>query len=176
MTTARYVHECEPSRCPCDDASCTLSRYVRDASDLDITAMAVVSQVHRAAHALRCHLERTVLTPHGLTWTGWVVLWVLWVWGETESRVVAAEAGLSKATLTGVQHTLIGRGLVQRRVHPEDRRRVLLSSTEDGRRLTKQLLPELNAAEAWLTDGMDDPRQRELARGLRTLVKRAEQG
>ena len=58
-----------------------------------MSAMAVVSNVYRAANAVRNHLERTVLAPHGLTWTGWVVLWVIWIWGEIESRHVAAEAG-----------------------------------------------------------------------------------
>lgn len=192
MAMARYGDECEPSRCPCDDASCTLSRYVRASRgrtleateqavadrlaglDVDVSSMAVVANVHRAAHALRTHLERTVLAPHGLTWTGWVVLWVVWIWGEAESKHVAAEAGVSKGTLTGVQNTLLGNGYLGRRVHPDDGRRVLLSLTEDGERLMEKLFPEFNGAEAWLTADLDQPEQ--LARGLRTLVKRAEQG
>lgn len=174
MAVTTYVDECEPARCPCDDASCTLSRYVRTAGEADITAMAVISSVHRAAHALRGHLERTVLAPHGLTWTGWVVLWVLWVWGEAESRQVAVEAGVAKATLTGVQHTLVGKGLLARRVHPDDARRVLLSLTEAGAALTEKLLPKLNDAEAWLTDELPESQRLEVARGLRALVKRAE--
>ena len=44
-----------------------------------MSAMAAVSNVYRAANAVRNHLERTVLAPHGLTWTGWVVLWVIWI-------------------------------------------------------------------------------------------------
>jgi len=142
--------------------------------EIDMSAMAVVSNVYRAANAIRNHLERTILAPHGLTWTGWVVLWVIWIWGEIESRHVAAEAGVSKGTLTGVQKTLTAKGLVDRTVHPEDARRVLLSLTGDGERLMAAVFPEFNEVEAWMTTGLSAAEKRELARGLRALVKRAE--
>lgn len=198
-----HPDDCEPSRCPCDDAACSLSRYARAAAaadegaasgdftleateqavadrlqglEIDLSAMAVVSNVYRAANAVRNHLERTVLAPHGLTWTGWVVLWVIWIWGEIESRHVAAEAGVSKGTLTGVQKTLMAKGLVTRTVHPDDARRVLLSLTGDGERLMAELFPEFNAVEAWVTTDLDDQGKLALARSLRTIVKRVEQG
>lgn len=198
-----HPDDCDPSRCPCDDAACSLSRYVRATAaagggtasgdftleateqavserlqgmEIDMSAMAVVSNVYRAANAVRNHLERTVLAPHGLTWTGWVVLWVIWIWGEIESRHVAAEAGVSKGTLTGVQKTLTSKGLVVRTVHPDDARRVLLSLTEEGERLMAELFPEFNAVEAWVTTDLEDKAKLDLARALRTVVKRVEQG
>ena len=58
---------------------------------LDMPAMAAVSNVYRAAGAIRNHFEHTVLAPYNLTWTGWVVLWVVWIWQEIETRHVAAE-------------------------------------------------------------------------------------
>ena len=36
--------------------------------------------IYRAAGSVRNHFERTVLQPHDLTWTAWVVLWVVWIW------------------------------------------------------------------------------------------------
>ena len=143
--------------------------------EVDVSAMAVVSNVYRAANAVRNHLERTVLAPHGLTWTGWVVLWVVWIWGEIETRHVAAEAGVSKGTLTGVQKTLVAKGLVDRTVHPGDGRRVLLSLTPAGERLMAELFPEFNSVEAWVTSDLDDVERLRLARSLRTVVKRVEQ-
>jgi DNA-binding MarR family transcriptional regulator len=143
--------------------------------EIDMSAMAVVSNVYRAANAVRNHLERTVLAPHGLTWTGWVVLWVIWIWGEIESRHVAAEAGVSKGTLTGVQKTLMTKGLVDRTVHPGDARRVLLSLTDQGEKLMGELFPQFNGVETWVTTDMSDKEKLALARGLRALVKRAEQ-
>src|SRR3954469_586761 len=143
--------------------------------EVDVSAMAVVSNVYRAANAVRNHLERTVLAPHGLTWTGWVVLWVVWIWGEIETRHVAAEAGVSKGTLTGVQKTLVAKGLVDRAVHPGDGRRVLLSLSPRGELLMAELFPEFNSVEAWVTSDLDEGERLRLARSLRTVVKRVEQ-
>jgi DNA-binding MarR family transcriptional regulator len=193
--TAHVVHpdDCDPSSCPCDDAECSLSKYVRATNaaadpsptgehtleateqavadrlkglEVDMAAMAAVSNIYRAANAVRNHLERT--------WTGWVVLWVVWIWGDIESRHVAAEAGISKGTLTGVQNTLIARGLVKRRVHPDDARRVLLSLTPKGQRLMAEVFPKFNAEEAFVASQLDAAAKLAMARSLRTVVKQAE--
>ena len=114
---------------------------------LDMGAMAAVSNIYRAAGSIRNHFERSVLAPHDLTWTGWVVLWVVWIWDDIEARHVAAESGISKGTLTGVASTLERRGLLTRRTHPDDARRVLISLTPTGRRLMVELFPLFNAQE-----------------------------
>ena len=63
---------------------------------LDLPAMEAVAAVHRASGALRSRAERKVLGPHRLTWTTWVVLQIVSVWKEIETRHVASEAGISK--------------------------------------------------------------------------------
>jgi DNA-binding MarR family transcriptional regulator len=141
---------------------------------IDMAAMAAVSNIYRAANAVRNHVERRVLAPHGLTWTAWVVLWVIWIWGEIETRHVAAEAGISKGTLTGVQNTLLAKGLVTRVVHPDDGRRVLLSLTAEGQELMVKVFPQFNAEEAFVTADLETTAVLQLARSLRTVVKRAE--
>lgn len=137
-------------------------------------AMAVISNLYRAAGAARNHFERTVLSESGLTWTSWVVLWVIWV-EESESRVVASAAGISKATLTGVVKTLSGRGLVRRTTHPGDARRVLLSLTPAAAAMMQRLVPRFNEHEARLCDVLDPGEQRALAVALRRLTARAEE-
>jgi DNA-binding MarR family transcriptional regulator len=140
---------------------------------IDHDAMAVVSNLYRAAGAARNHFERTVLSEASLTWTSWVVLWVLWIGDEAESRTVAAEAGISKATLTGVVRTLQGRGLVARRAHPGDARRVLLSLTGAGSALMASLVPRFNAHESLLCAPLAPDARRDLAESLRLLTQRA---
>ncbi|GAA4352098.1 MarR family winged helix-turn-helix transcriptional regulator [Angustibacter luteus] len=142
---------------------------------IDMAAMAGVGNIYRAAGAVRNHLERTVLAPHDLTWTGWVVLWVVWVWKDVETRHVAAEAGISKGTLTGVSTTLEKRGLLKRRVHPDDARRVLLSLTPRGRRLMEELFPAFNEQEAFVTSGLSANELKVMARALRKVVLRLEE-
>lgn len=137
---------------------------------IDVSAMAGVSNVYRAAGAVRNHFERTVLAPHDLTWTAWVVLWVVWVWADIETRHVAAEAGISKGTLTGVATTLEGRGLLRRRTHPDDARRVLLSLTPTGGRLMKRLFPAFNQQEAFVIRALSADELRVLTDALRKIV------
>jgi MarR family transcriptional regulator, organic hydroperoxide resistance regulator len=138
---------------------------------LDMPAMTAVQNIYRAAGAIRNHLERSVLAEHGLTWTGWVVLWVVWIWEEIEARHVAAEAGISKGTLTGVLTTLEGRGLLTRRTHPDDARRVLVTLTERGHQLMGELFPAFNAQEAVVTAPLDAQERVHLAEMLRSVVR-----
>jgi len=123
---------------------------------LDYEAMAVVSNLFRAANSVRNHLERSVLAPADLTWTAFVVLWVAWIWEPVETRVIAAEGGFSKATLSGVLSTLEGRGLLQRSRSASDGRLVEVSLTDAGHTLMRGLFPTFNDQEREITRHLDD--------------------
>jgi len=137
---------------------------------VDMAAMAACSNLFRAANSVRNHLERSVLAKHDLSWTAFVVLWVTWIWEPIETRDIAAEAGFSKATLTGVLDTLEGRGLVLRSRSTTDGRLVEVSLTQRGRRLMTRLFPAFNATEADLVSEIGKRRLGELTEGLRALV------
>ena len=141
-------------------------------TEIDMPSMAVVSNIYRAAHSVRNLLERTVLAPHGLTWTGWVVLWVVWVWGQVESSRAAREAGISKSTLTGVADTLTAKGLLDRSVHPEDARRVLLSLTPEGEALMAAVFGKFNDVEKLVTSDLSSQSKTQVAQALRAIIKR----
>jgi MarR family transcriptional regulator, organic hydroperoxide resistance regulator len=138
--------------------------------DLDFTAMSAVSNIYRAGSAVRNHMERSVLSAYDLSWVAFTVLWVLWIWGEQESGHVAAEAGVTKGTLTGVVKTLTGRNLVRRVPHVEDGRRVSLTLTKSGVRLIEELFPEFNRHETLAVGALSSAEQRELARLLRLVL------
>jgi len=135
----------------------TLAETERQVADrlgdltLDFEAMAVVSNLFRAANAVRNHLERTVLAPADLTWTAFVVMWVVWIWDRVETRTIAAEGGFSKATLSGVLTTLEGRGLVERTRSETDGRLVDVTLTPAGTKLMRSLFPKFNAEERAIT-------------------------
>lgn len=114
---------------------------------LDFEAMAVMSNLFRAASAVRNHFERNVLAPSGLSWTAFVVLWVTWIWEPAETREIAGEAGISKATLTGVLSTLEKRGLAMRSRSADDGRLVLVTLTPAGEKLMADLFPKFNKQE-----------------------------
>jgi len=157
----------------------TLSETERQVSTLlkgmsiDFKAMAVVSNLFRAASAVRNHLEREILSRHGLSWTGFVVLWVVWVWESIETRTIAEEVGTSKASLTGVLKTLERDGLIIKKQSKIDRRLVLVTLTSDGRRMMKKIFPEFNKEEIFLASFIKPAEQKGVADALRGITVRA---
>jgi DNA-binding MarR family transcriptional regulator len=141
---------------------------------IDRAAMAAIGNLYRAAGVVRNHFERTVLSEHGLTWTAWVVLWVVWVWDDIETRHAASEAGISKSTLTGVVSTLASRGLIQRRTHPADGRRVLLSLSPRARRLMDDLFPAFNAQETGAVSTLSTAELTTFTTALRKIIQHLE--
>ncbi|TDD92243.1 MarR family winged helix-turn-helix transcriptional regulator [Actinomadura rubrisoli] len=138
-------------------------------------AMMAVSNIYRAAAAIRQHFESSVLRGADLTWTAFVVLWVVWIWEEMETRHVAEEAGISKGTLTGVVKTLEGRGLIERGAHATDGRLVLLRLTDKGQELMRVLFPAFNAEEAFVVERLSHDGNRALAQTLRSVVEHLEE-
>lgn len=141
---------------------------------LDFQAMAVTSNLFRAASAVRNHLERTVLSSNDLSWTAFVVLWVTWIWEPLETRQIAEEGGFSKATLTGVLSTLESRGLLTREKSTTDGRLVIVQLTTKGRKMMDQLFPAFNKQERQLATSIDASKQVDFADMLRLITKKAE--
>jgi DNA-binding MarR family transcriptional regulator len=142
-----------------------------DEHDLDFTAMSAVSNIYRAGSGVRNHMERELLAQYDLSWVAFTVLWVLWIWGDQETGHVAAEAGITKGTLTGVIKTLQARRLIRRLPHRDDRRRVSIGISKAGERLIERLFPEFNRHETLAVSALSDAEQLELARLLRIVLK-----
>lgn len=138
-------------------------------------ALAAVSNLYRAATAVRQHLENSALRWADLTWSGFVVLWVVWIWEEIETRHVAAEAGISKGTLTGIIKTMESRGYIERRQHPSDGRLALLRLTPDGVALMEKIFPAFNDEEAFVIGALGSGEAQQLADTLRRIVTHLEE-
>jgi MarR family transcriptional regulator, organic hydroperoxide resistance regulator len=143
---------------------------------LDFRAMWAVSNLFRASAAIRRHMEAKILADDRLSWTSFVAMWVLWVWGEMESRDLAAAVGISRPTSTGVVTTLERRGYVRRRRNAEDGRMVRVSLTERGRRKIEDLFPRFNAEEGAITSHLSDDQQDAMAAMLRSMLRVAGEG
>ena len=158
----------------------TLAETERQVTDrlagmtIDFKAMAVASNLFRAATAVRNHLERTVLSREDLSWTAFVVLWVTWIWEPAETRDIAAEAGISKATLTGVLSTLEKMDLVIRSRSAEDGRLVLVTLTKKGQALMETLFPAFNRQEVEVVSPVADNKRGDLADMLRAITAKIE--
>ncbi len=138
--------------------------------ELDFTAMSAVSNIYRSGSAVRNHMERAVLSDYDLSWVAFTVLWVLWIWGDQETGHVAAETGVTKGTLTGVIKTLLGRKLLRRTPHLDDRRRVSIGLTKSGVRLIEEVFPQFNQHETLAVSALSRSEQLELARLLRLVL------
>ncbi|HTU74675.1 MAG TPA: MarR family transcriptional regulator [Trebonia sp.] len=141
---------------------------------LDFAAASAVSSLYRAANAVRNHLTNTVLREHDLSWTGFVVLWSVWIFDGMETRHAATSAAISKGTLTGVAKTLEARGWLTRETDSRDRRQVHLKLTAAGLALMDDLYPRFNAAEAEVVSGIGQAGLPELTGYLRTMVSTVE--
>ena len=143
---------------------------------LDFAAMAAVSNIYRAANVIRNHMERKVLADEDLSWAAFTVLFVLWIWGEQQTRDLAAEAGVTKGTLTGVLKTLEKRGLARRRAHESDGRLVLVSLEPKGLGVIERLFPAFNQGEAFVSASLSEREKDQLASLLRTIIRSVEEG
>jgi DNA-binding MarR family transcriptional regulator len=142
---------------------------------LDFPAALAVSSVYRAANAVRNHLTNSVLREHDLSWTGFVVLWVVWIFDGLETRHAAQSAAISKGTLTGVARTLVSRGWMTREVDTADRRLVQLRLTAAGVALMEEIYPKFNAAEAEVIARIDRAGLPGFTEHLRTMVTTVEE-
>jgi MarR family transcriptional regulator, organic hydroperoxide resistance regulator len=137
----------------------------------DSFSIDTLSELQRAANAVRQHVEQSVLRREHLTWTGFVVLRTVLHARRIETRHAAAEAGIAKATLTGVVDTLVGRGLVRRLDHPDDRRLVLLELTRSGHRLVRKLIPAVRGEEAFALAELELDQLNQVTWLLRRLIE-----
>ena len=142
---------------------------------LDFDSMLAVSNIYRAATAVRRRAEHGVLSQFGLSWGGFTTLWVLWVWGEMRTADLAEECDLSKATLTGVVKTLEKRGFVERKQVESDRRRVTVALTETGLDTIERLFPRFNRYEGEMVRQLSTDEKKQLAELLRRVIVEAGQ-
>ena len=164
----------EDPHLPGDDGLLPAERKVQDALGhlpLDFRAMWAISNLFRSSAAIRRNMEAKVLAPDRLSWTSFVGLWVLWVWGEMEAREFAAAVGISRPTATGVMGTLESRGFANRRKDPDDGRMVIVALTPSGRRTIESLFPKFNAEESAVAAHLGPEQQDDLAAMLRSLLR-----
>ncbi len=138
--------------------------------DVDLHAMAIVSNIFRVAVRFRNQAEKQHLSTDHLSFSGFTVLWVLWVWGQKQSYELASECGIAKGTLTGVVTTLERYGLVKRIPHDTDGRRKYVRLSRKGRGMIKRLFLRINDLEQRFTVELSRSEKEEISRLLRIIL------
>jgi DNA-binding MarR family transcriptional regulator len=103
-----------------------------------------------------------VLAPLGIKPHHYGVLVVLEAAGVATQHAVGERLGIDKSTMTVVGDFLEGRGLVERRRNPVNRRAYELTLTEAGRDVLARAEPLIAAAQAELLDPLDASERAEL--------------
>jgi DNA-binding MarR family transcriptional regulator len=111
-------------------------------------------QVDHRVQTARHALETTVLNRFELSWRGYIVLANAARPHGIDNQTLAATAGVTVATLTGLVDTLTRAGLVTRARNPADLRRMTITATESGRRRLAALCDDIEPVAAALLPGM----------------------
>lgn len=83
------------------------------------------------------------------------------------AHLISDQLLVSSASMTSLLHTLEGRGLVERRPHPTDRRKVLVVLTDAARDIVDAMLPTVHTA---ATEAMTDLSERQREQLIRSLT------
>jgi DNA-binding MarR family transcriptional regulator len=155
-----------------DEVDRLVEAWQRERADLDLRPMEVLSRVSRLSHHLD-QLRRSAFSEHGLEPWEFDVLAALRRAGppyELSPGRLLQETLVTSGTMTNRVDRLAGRGLVERRPDPHDRRGVLVRLTHTGRSTVDGALGGLLSREQELLKGLDAREHRQLASLLRRLV------
>ncbi|SFB41326.1 DNA-binding transcriptional regulator, MarR family [Amycolatopsis marina] len=136
-----------------------VARTTRELPSVDPTAMRLVLTLHRVTSSLVYDLESAVHRPHGWSWPGFRVLFVLWLAGPLESKRVAELSGMSRAAVSALVNTLVRDELVSRHQAEHDRRAVQLDLTEAGHKAITGAFQAHNEREQAWTGALSKPEQ-----------------
>ncbi|WP_104109410.1 MarR family winged helix-turn-helix transcriptional regulator [Arthrobacter sp. N199823] len=147
-----------------------LSQWNTEKPELDVSPMAVIGRLSRAASAVDTRLAET-FAQHGMDTSTFDALATLLRSGPPYSLTPAAlarDAMISSSAVAQRLNKLETRGLVSRGANPDDGRGTLVSLTTAGRELIERSLPDHLSAERAITSALSQAEQAQLA----TLLER----
>ena len=119
----------------------------------------------------------TQLKPHGLSEGRFVLLFLLDAAQDgVPPHVLADQAGVRRATVTGLLDGLERDGFVERVSSPHDRRSRLIQLTHKGKAIAKQLFAQHSQWIASLLSDVSEHERRTLSNLLTTVAARTMQG
>jgi len=157
----------------------TLEEFAKRYPELDPSALKTCAILLRTGSDLLTAFE-TILGKHGLSQGRFLTLIVMNREPDEEINPssLAEKVGVTRATMTGLLDGLERKGLVKRRAHPGDRRKVSIRLTETGRQVLDEMLPDYYSRIAKLMAKLSEKERQELElllgkvnQGLSTLFK-----
>jgi len=140
---------------------------------LDLDAMRLVLLLHRVSSALVYDLESAVHRPAGWSWSGFRLLFPLWISGPVDGKTAAALSGMSRAAVSNLAQTLERDGLVSRSPDPADARAVVLSLSPRGEEALRATFRAHNQRETAWAAALEEDERRALTALLTKLADAA---
>lgn len=120
---------------------------------LDWPTFRLSMQLTRLAGLHTQRADRDIRREHQLTWSGFNVLLIVWLFGPIEAHEIAKISGVTRQSTSSGLATLEKLGLVTRRRSALDRRRVDVSLSSAGEERVRHVLTRRNAEEVgWYGD------------------------
>jgi DNA-binding MarR family transcriptional regulator len=133
------------------------------------TAAEVAANLARTANAFVVEIDRWPRVHAGLSASAFQTLAILEGAGEPlAAHVIAERLLVSSASMTSLLDTLERKGLVERRPHPSDRRKILIHLTDEAHGVVDEMLPVIHAV---ITSAVADLTESERERLIRSLTK-----
>jgi DNA-binding MarR family transcriptional regulator len=140
------------------------------------SAAEVAANLARTSNAFVAAIERWPRERAGLSASAFQTLAIVEGAGEPLAPHVIAERLLvSSASMTSLLDTLERRGLVERRPHPKDRRKILVSLTEEARDTVDQMLPVVHAVITTAVSDLSEAERGCLIESMTTVWSRLEE-
>jgi DNA-binding MarR family transcriptional regulator len=131
--------------------------------EFDEDAALVATALTRTAVAHLQSSEMRVHRPRDWSWSGFRIMWMIWLFEAIEARDLARLAGVSRQATSSVLATLENKGLVHReRTSPTDRRLVTVSLTDAGLAEVERAFLEQNKLDSEWFSVLDRDEQRVL--------------
>lgn len=155
-----------------DEVDRIVAAWRREAPEVDVAPLEVLSRVSRLSRLLDL-ARKAAFSQHGLEPWEFDVMSTLRRVGapyELSPGALVTETLSTSGTMTNRIDRLEGRGLVERRPDPHDRRGIKVRLTDAGRDLVDAALRDLVARERELLSGLGVADEAQLAALLRRLL------
>ncbi|MCY4548506.1 MAG: MarR family transcriptional regulator [Defluviicoccus sp.] len=129
-----------------------------------------VGHLLRRAHQRHAAIFQDMIGDAQLTPLQFAALVKLHDLGEVSQNELGRRTAMDAATMQGVIKRLLARGLIDRKPDAEDRRRVVLSLTGDGRSLIAAAMPDGHAISDETLAGLDEAERRAFLALLKRLT------
>ena len=137
-------------------------------------SVSVIPIIIRLTSIIKNYSEKQVFKEFNLSFSGFTVMRVIWVWGDLETAKLAKNAGIAKSTLTGILKTLEKHGYCKRIPHSSDARRVVVHITKAGEELMEKIFPKFHEIEDMAVSDLTSDEFEATIDSLRTMLSTME--